>query len=164
MAKNTYDRWSGNVYYADDHLVSCYTLDASHNLLVTSRLLGWPDHGLSNSLKWALWQHSRKLSYLSSVCPETSLHLEKVLPQCACIQSLKPVSVKICRVNVDMISFQVMPYSWKLSTTLSNNEASESYKEAIDPAVTVPLCCFSMLLCFISMLSLSTVSKPDGSV
>ena len=126
----------------------------------------WADltMALTNSLKWALWQHSKKKSYLSSVCQETSLHLEKILPQCACIQSLKPVSVKIWRLNVEMIPSQVMPYSWKLSTTLSNNEASESYKEAIDPAVTVPLCCFSMLLCFISMLSLSTVSKLDGSV
>ena len=30
-----------------------------------------------------------------------------------------------------------MPYSWKLSTTISNNEASESYKEVNDPAVMV---------------------------
>ncbi len=30
-----------------------------------------------------------------------------------------------------------MPYSWKLSTTISNNEASENYKEVNDPAVMV---------------------------
>lgn len=30
-----------------------------------------------------------------------------------------------------------MPYSWKLSTTISNNEASENYKNASDPAVMV---------------------------
>jgi len=30
-----------------------------------------------------------------------------------------------------------MPYSWKLSTTISNNEASENYKECNDPAIMV---------------------------
>lgn len=30
-----------------------------------------------------------------------------------------------------------MPYSWKLSTTISNNEASENYKNVSDPAIMV---------------------------
>lgn len=37
------------------------------------------------------------------------------------------------------VYLQVMPYSWKLSTTISNNEASENYKEVNDPAVMVSL-------------------------
>ena len=35
------------------------------------------------------------------------------------------------------VPLQVMPYSTGLSTTLSNNEAAENYKDAQDPAVMV---------------------------
>ena len=34
-------------------------------------------------------------------------------------------------------SYRIMPYSWKLSTPLSNFEAGSNYKEVQDPAVTV---------------------------
>ena len=34
-------------------------------------------------------------------------------------------------------AFRIVPYSWKLSTPLSNNEASSNYKDVQDPAVTV---------------------------
>ncbi len=34
-------------------------------------------------------------------------------------------------------AFRIVPYSWKLSTPLSNNEASANYKDVQDPAVTV---------------------------
>ena len=45
--------------------------------------------------------------------------------------------------HTDTLDLQVMPYSWKLSTTISNNEASENYKEVNDPAVMVRMTCFS---------------------
>ena len=35
--------------------------------------------------------------------------------------------------------FRVMPYSWRLSTSLSNFEANQNYKTVQDPAVTVTL-------------------------
>lgn len=41
---------------------------------------------------------------------------------------------------------KVMPYSWKLSTTISNNEASENYKNVSDPAIMVS--CFSSYGCW----------------
>ncbi len=34
-------------------------------------------------------------------------------------------------------SYRIMPYSWKLTTPLSNFEANSSYKEVQDPAITV---------------------------
>lgn len=35
--------------------------------------------------------------------------------------------------------FRVMPYSWRLSTSLSNFEANQNYKDVQDPAVTVAM-------------------------
>ena len=35
--------------------------------------------------------------------------------------------------------FRVMPYSWRLSTSLSNFEANQNYKEVQDPAITVAM-------------------------
>ena len=40
-------------------------------------------------------------------------------------------------INCLFVPLQVMPYSTGLSTTLSNNEAAENYKDAQDPAVMV---------------------------
>ncbi|MBV5335585.1 class I tRNA ligase family protein, partial [bacterium] len=34
-------------------------------------------------------------------------------------------------------SYRIMPYSWKLSTPLSNFEAGSNYKDVQDPAITV---------------------------
>ncbi len=40
-------------------------------------------------------------------------------------------------------SYRIMPYSWKLSTPLSNFEAGSNYKDVQDPAVTVRTCVLS---------------------
>ena len=34
-------------------------------------------------------------------------------------------------------SYRIMPYSWKLTTPLSNFEANANYKDVQDPAITV---------------------------
>ena len=60
-----------------------------------------------------------------------------------------------------------MPYSWKLSTTISNNEASENYKEVNDPAVMVSFAqrSSSQKLCFPSnMLNRQSFHRMAGSV
>ncbi len=36
-------------------------------------------------------------------------------------------------------SYRIMPYSWKLTTPLSNFEAGNNYKDVQDPAITVRL-------------------------
>jgi isoleucyl-tRNA synthetase len=36
-------------------------------------------------------------------------------------------------------SYRIMPYSWKLTTPLSNFEAGNNYQDVQDPAITVRL-------------------------
>ena len=60
-----------------------------------------------------------------------------------------------------LVPLQVMPYSTGLSTTLSNNEAAENYKDAQDPAVMVRVL-LSVCYCNSSLSSCSALGLQSS--